>query len=146
MADKPNRFRFRAWDTRYGAGEMVLPSETHAVSFNGMPCEGYTDGDMRQCGYDAGDHPGIVLMQSTGLLDENGVEIFEGDIVKIAPDIDGVTKSSWDGTIFDVKWNDEYATWEFMSLSGGWSPALDSRKAPLVVIGNIYENAELLKV
>lgn len=77
---------------------------------------------------------GLVVMQSTGLRDKNGREIFEGDVVK----------SNFGNAV--VKWIENIAAFQ-MELA-------DSSTAPLgqwyrnayefEVIGNIYENPDLL--
>lgn len=71
---------------------------------------------------------GTVLMQYTGLKDKNGVEIFEGDIV------------SSTGVFSKVIWKDEDAM--FGIHNGQYE--LGFYKG-IEVIGNIYQNPELLK-
>lgn len=80
------------------------------------------------------------LLQCTGIRDKNGVDIYEGDIIRF------ISNGIGDG-IIDVKWNygqcgfapfceqilgaaDSYSEWELIAYK---------------VIGNIYENPELLK-
>lgn len=73
----------------------------------------------------------LELMQYTGLKDKNGVKIFEGDIVKTAY-----------GEIYDVF----FTSGGFMVSNFEYEFNLtDSHTAKLEVIGNIYENPELLE-
>ncbi|MEG7632682.1 YopX family protein [Enterococcus faecalis] len=83
-----------------------------------------------------------VLMQSTGLKDKNGVEIFEGDIVSVRNHPFQKTESSVgieiDGD-YKVSWNEYDLTWCAGNI-------LLARIKPYVtVIGNIHENPELLE-
>jgi len=71
------------------------------------------------------------IMQFTGLKDNNGKEIYEGDIVSII--INNVNKGK-----YEIKWN-EYKWYPF---SEGIPPIYTGTK--LEVIGNIYENPDLL--
>ncbi len=82
----------------------------------------------------------VILMQSTGLKDKNGVEIFEGDIVLFTIE---------DG--FDYV----YGKPGRINLSLQWGAGVRAssrgnyplRKCREVrIIGNIYENPELLEV
>lgn len=86
------------------------------------------------------------LMQSTGLKDKNGKLIYEGDIVQFYNDEFLQTmKIIWDNDELDfkaigLKKNVECYEKDFLYL--GYIKKEDS----LEVIGNIYENPELLEV
>lgn len=85
----------------------------------------------------------IDLMQSTGLIDRNGVEIFEGDVVAVENHPFQRKEDSSAGMEIEgdyvVGWNQHDLTWCAGDL-------LLARLKPYVrVIGNIYENSELLK-
>lgn len=75
--------------------------------------------------------------QFTGLTDKNGNKIFEGDIVKVTTGIEGY-KSTYCSTIQEVKYNAESGTAVFL-------PFDNSDMVEVKVIGNIYDNKELLK-
>ena len=81
----------------------------------------------------------IKLMQSTGLKDKNGKEIFEGDIV------------DYKGRKALVSWHGSYASFiyrfvdELQKRNAEWNP-LYLAYMRCEVIGNIYENPELWEV
>ena len=75
----------------------------------------------------------LKLMQYTGLKDKNGVDIYEGDIVEHF------------AGIRTVQWNQDYGAWSM----GMYQSITDQECGPydcyeIEVIGNIYENPELL--
>lgn len=83
------------------------------------------------------------IMQSTGLKDKNGVEIFEGDIVSVRNHPFQKTEKSGAGIEIDgdyaISWNEGDLTWCAGNL-------LLARLKPYVTVaGNIYENPELLE-
>lgn len=79
------------------------------------------------------------IMQSTGLKDKNGKEIFEGDIV------------DYKGREAVVKWHGSYASFIYRFVDGlqervsEWDP-LFLACYHFEILGNIYENPELLEV
>ena len=126
--------KFRAWDKTTGTifcvGGFVnmdysVDSEYRYVTVaNGRPNDKMDATPQIQT---------IELMQYTGLKDKNGVEIYEGDIVRE----EGINLLRWveyspdDGAMFVLK-ADHYT-------GVGW------HGDDLEVIGNIYENPELLE-
>lgn len=78
----------------------------------------------------------IELMQSTGLKDKNGKEIFEGDVVKMAKDVYS------DPTYYEVI---RHRGGAYRLESNQHGCELWLRHTNCEVIGNIYENPELLE-
>lgn len=75
----------------------------------------------------------VELMQSTGLKDINGTEIYEGDIIK----------NSYD-EIYTVKWFDAGFYLE-ERYNGGFDYSELHFGDNKEIVGNIYENTNLLK-
>ncbi|HFK2870174.1 YopX family protein [Enterococcus faecalis] len=80
-----------------------------------------------------------VLMQSTGLKDKNGVEIFEGDILVY----DAPKKYAHRRSMHEIAYADGRFFWEFLDLVFCQSNIL--YRDGYLVIGNIHENPELLE-
>jgi len=74
-----------------------------------------------------------TLMQYTGLKDKNGKEIYEGDILKT--DFNDIAEVKYGLGCFHIESNQDY---ESITLFE-WSDDMSE------VIGNIYENPELIK-
>ena len=100
------------------------------------------NGDIWIIDEDSCDNEWIVnndlhLMQSTGLRDKNGKEIFEGDVVLVLDSPYNVFYDNERGSYrlkpHDDRWNVDYMS----NFSHGGN---------FEVVGNIYENPELLEV
>ena len=119
--------KFRAWDTV--SNEMFYD---FVVSSSGVVMVD-TDGGCVET-------DSQVLMQHTGLKDKKGKEIYEGDIV------------SHEGTVsvpnsrFGQKYNETIEV-KFEAERGGFIPLIYpfTSSEDIEVIGNIYQNKELLK-
>lgn len=121
--------KFRAWDSerkvmlKWGDRDESQPSDEWWGPDWSVFCDSV--GEMLNK---------AILMQYTGLKDKNGREIYEGDICA-SPGFAG----SGPGP---VEWNPDLLQFDVKTARGWW---LALGVAPDVeVIGNIYENPELL--
>ncbi|MDG3141433.1 YopX family protein [Streptococcus suis] len=75
----------------------------------------------------------FILMQSTGFLDGNGTEVFEGDLIQL-----------FNGDVGKVSYNKILAFWE-VQFNNGELNLNDIIYFGGEVIGNIYEDKHLLE-
>lgn len=120
--------RYRAWDKEFK--EMV---QVDALVFYEQIIKAtYKNGNIVK-----DDLKNYVLMQSTGLTDKNGKEIFEGDILKV---------NDW---LEVVSFSEEKAMFVSKEISFSETPLYDLFNTDIFeveIIGNIYENSELAEV
>lgn len=86
-----------------------------------------------------------IIQQFTGLKDSNEKDVYEGDILKynVWEDYDG---HKLHNQIFSVLWNDGMFAWQLYIGKEVWCRGSDlTSDFKFEIIGNIYENPELVK-
>ena len=125
--------KFRAWDKHsqkmFANDELLIwNNNVYANDSKKLTCNNLK-------GWSIDDE---YLMQSTGLRDKNGKEIFEGDIL------------DYKGRKALVRWHGSYASFiyrfvdELQNRKTEWKP-LYLAYMKCEIIGNIYENPEFLE-
>lgn len=136
--------KFRAW-----MKSLKWMCEVTVIDYDLRSLDICRIGDVERYTEMSVDKDEVVLMQSTGLKDKNGVEIFEGDVVARNDRFPSVVKfGRWVyeedfgakarnvGFYIDSSYTDEE-----------WLQSIDYEDISknYEVIGNIYENLELLE-
>ena len=119
--------KFRAWDTT----NKEMFKDTFAITESGQVVVVDQSSVFVSPDYVFVDN--LVIMQSTGLFDKNGKEIFEGDVVLVLDSSYTVFYDNERGSYrlkpHDERWNVDYMS----NFSHGGN---------FEVVGNIYENKE----
>lgn len=125
-------FKFRAWIQKANIGEgfMLYPNDKETDYF----IVGNGDGFGAVHDEDWLNSDDYKIMQCTGLKDKNGKEIYEGDILKISEQNIGI-----------VDYRISTCSFCLMSKIGEYqTDHLFGADEFAEVIGNIYENSELI--
>lgn len=146
---KAREIKFRAWDEDWK--KMVYPI---GIDWQGQHSKDgiavyywvlNEDGSKRGI---PGHKTLIHLMQFTGLKDNNGKEIYEGDIMTFNK---GYCDDSWtdqeQGMPYTIYWKDDearFVAFRGLNILTPGSGQLGTFKWTWEVIGNIHENPELL--
>ena len=124
--------KFRIWNGL----QFVTKSEVYIKACNGSLWD-YDDGNLWSAT--------AKIQQFTGLLDKNGKEIYEGDIVINHVSYDESLGGQYETPVGVVKWISEkdkmdYSGWYAYPAHLPWGEENNTE-----VIGNIFENSELLE-
>lgn len=89
----------------------------------------------------------VILIQFTGLLDKNGKEIYEGDVIEhtiTGPNHDGTGETSSRQKDL-IEWDSKGACFTIPHLYKYQNLPIEFHPDTYEIIGNLYENPGLLK-
>ena len=128
------RPKFRAWD---GAKKEMF-KDTFAITESGQVVVVEQEFVTSPPDYVFVDH--LVIMQSTGIKDKNGKEIFEGDIVRQVRTQPTTENETITGVVTMLE-----GAWSIVNDNKQLASVLWSETAENEIIGNVYENKEFLE-
>ena len=128
------QIKFRAWDKTYNLMNYKVQVGNTDYADKNYTCNSiWVDyGTNDSVGWMNADDACIDLMQFTGLLDDNGRAIYEGDIIEYTQH-----HFNTEGTKVkrkEVKWNRD--RWNIFETNAG--------ESDIKVIGNVFEDKRLL--
>ena len=127
--------KYRAWDS----AKKEMFKDTFAITESGQVVVVEQEDVVCPPDYVFVDY--LVIMQSTGLRDKNGKEIFEGDILACKTDDEVIN--------LNVFWDEEHALFMFESKKYNEQEPLaelvENNTYPFEIIGNVHETPELLE-
>lgn len=131
--------KYKIWDNENKKFLCEDWEEDYAIYKNGKAIRIYDNGFGE--GYSIYELYNIEILQFTGLKDKNGKEIYDGDILRY--------KFPYDKRIIHistVSYLETQSSFGIVDLYGNNIPLYDiTCKTYAEIIGNIYENEELLK-
>jgi uncharacterized phage protein (TIGR01671 family) len=135
--------KFRAWDGEVMSDPFTLGDVSDGLVYQG--CAAF--------GYEAFDIVDKEIMQYTGIKDKNGKEIYEGDVIRLVyiHDEGGGWKSNSNeiGKVyFDTTWGVKFDCVDHTQRTADshWKLKKSTFRdaCDVEIIGNIYENPELI--
>lgn len=134
----PREIKFRAWDKK----EKKMKFEEDGTYF--FDSEGCFPDTIISITHN---NNGWIWMQYTGLKDKNGKEIYEGDIIHSKWKEDFVGQEDCKQIVY---WSNKNGGWAMNEKGkdvklGNFHLRFHCHPKHIKVIGNIYENKELLK-
>lgn len=128
--------KFRAWDVH----EKKMFSNAQLIVWNGNVYAN-DNSELNVDNLKGWSIDEKYLMQSTGLIDKNGKEVFENDVIRDSDGFEGI-----------VQYDESYGMYGIAylpTLSNGidmtFEELKDNFRNKFEVIGNIYENPELVE-